>query len=90
MTDKERHSKYADIMVRATMMGLMNEDQDIDRMMDIESADKKFNLRLDDWLKSDNFNFYHDFIGIVNNIDRSAEFPAIDFGSFVPRFASQN
>lgn len=84
--EKKRRSKYADIMVRATVMGLMKPDEDVDRMMDIESADKKFNLRLDDWLNSDNFNFAHDFIGIKDNINRENGFPATDFGFFIPRF----
>ena len=45
---KKRRSKYADIMVRATVMGLVNPSEDVDRMMDIESTDLKFNMRLDD------------------------------------------
>ena len=83
---KKRRSKYADIMVRATVMGLMNTSEDVDRMMDIESADLKFNMRLDDWIKADDFNFTHDFLGIRDNIVRN-EFPSKDFGFFVPRFA---
>jgi hypothetical protein len=51
-----------------------------------ESADKKFNMRLDDWLQADDFNFAHDYCGIQNNIKRG-EFPATDFGFFLPRFA---
>lgn len=39
--ERKRKSKYADVMVRATVMGLMKLDEDVDRMMDIESADKK-------------------------------------------------
>ena len=58
---KEKHRKYADIMVRAAVLGLMNKEDATDRMMDIESADLKFNMRLDDWLKADDFNFAHDF-----------------------------
>lgn len=88
--EKARRLKYADIMVRATMMGLMEESEDVDRMMDIESADIKFNLRLDDWLKADDFNFAHDFLGIRDSIDRNNGFPAKDFGLFVPRFAGLN
>ncbi len=38
--ERKRKSKYADVMVRATVMGLMKPDEDVDRMMDIESADK--------------------------------------------------
>ena len=36
--------------------------------MDIDSADRKFNLRLDDFLKANDFDFAHDFIGIQKNI----------------------
>lgn len=88
--ERKRHSKYATIMARATVMGLMKEDEDVERMMDIESADKKFKLRLDDWLEADKFNFAHDFVGIRDNINRENGFPATDFGFFVPRFASLN
>lgn len=80
--EKVRRSKYADIMVRATIMGLMEEAEDVDVMMDIESADIKFNLRLDDWLEADDFNFAHDFLGIRDSIDRNNGFPAKDFGFF--------
>lgn len=86
--DKERHLKYAAIMGRATEMGLMKKSEAIDRMMDIESADGKFNLRLEDWLGSDDISFSNDFIGIRNNIVR-CDFPAMDFGSFVPKFAEK-
>ena len=34
--ERKRKSKYADVMVRATVMGLMKPDEDVDRMMDIE------------------------------------------------------
>lgn len=44
------------------------------------------NGRLEDLLKADDFNFSHDVMGIMNNINRS-EFPAKDFGLFVPRYA---
>lgn len=78
---KEKRRKYADIMVRATVLGLMNKEDATDRMMDIESADLKFNMRLDDWLKADDFNFAHDFLGIRDNIVRN-KFPSKDFGFF--------
>jgi hypothetical protein len=75
-----------DIIVRATVMGLMTPDQDVERMMDIESADLKFDMKLDEWLAADDFNFAHDFVGIRDNINREAGFPATDFGFFMPRF----
>lgn len=81
--------KYAVIMGRATVMGLMDESEAIDRMMDIESADRKFDLRLDEWIAADDFNFAHDFLGIRDNINRNDGFPATDFGLFVPRFAKR-
>lgn len=87
--EKKRKSKYVDVMVRATVMGLMTPDEDVDRMMDIESADKKFNLRLTEWIEADDFNFAHDFYGIVNNINRAKGFPETDFGFFVPRFSGK-
>ena len=79
-----RRLKYADIMVRATKMRLMEESENVDRMMDIESADIKFNLRLDDWLIAD------DFLGISDSNDRNNGFPAKIFGFFVPRCAGLN
>ena len=52
--DRVRHSKYVEIMLRATALGYMGEQDAIDVMMDIESADKKFNLRLEDVYKRQN------------------------------------
>ena len=82
---KERYIKYVEIAKRAEHEGLYKGER-INLLMDIESADKKFNLRLDDWLNADEFNFAHDLYGIMNNIVRDS-FPAINFGLFVPRFA---
>ena len=85
--DKERYQKYVEIAKRAEGEGLYNKER-ISLLMDIESADQKFHLRLDDWLNADAFNFAHDLYGITNNINRN-EFPAIDFGLFIPRFAGE-
>ena len=57
------------------------------RMMDLESADQKFNLRLDDLLNADDENFLHDVIGIWKNSNRET-YPCT-FGLFVPRFAGE-
>lgn len=56
-------------------------------LMDIESADKKFNLRLEELLNASDIDFYHDIYGILKNVVRK-DFPATDFGLFVPRFAT--
>lgn len=82
---KERVKKYAAICARAKAMEIMRGEA-VEALMDIESADKEFNLRLDEFLEADNFDFAHDFIGIQRNIVRDS-FPATDFGLFVPRFA---
>ena len=95
---KERNRKYGAICARAKAMGIMQGDA-ISAIMDIESADRKFNLRQgrfllahrekDDFLGADNSNFAHDFIRIQGNIVRE-NFPATDFGDFVPRFAGRS
>ena len=54
--EKKRRFKYVEIMLRATRLSLTTMDEDVDRMMDIESADKEFDMRLDDWIKADDFN----------------------------------
>lgn len=84
---REKTMKYVKICERAEKMGIRQGDR-MGAMMDIESADKKFNLRLDEWLNADDFNFAHDFCGIQSNIQREC-FPATDFGLFVPRFAGK-
>lgn len=81
----KREMKYVEIADRAEKLGYKG--CRLSLLMDIESADKAFNIRLNDWLNADDFNFAHDLYGIVNNINRT-EFPAKDFGFFVPRFAS--
>ena len=78
--EKERYLKYVKICERAERMKIDTGDR-MGALMDIESADKKFNMRLDDWLQADDFNFVHDYCGIQNNIKRG-EFPATDFGFF--------
>ena len=84
---KEVYLKYVEIAIRAEKEGLYQGER-LNLLMDIESADKTFNLRLDEWLNADSFNFAHDLCGIVNNIVRDS-FPTTDFGLFVPRFAGK-
>lgn len=79
-------SMYVKICERAEQIGICNSDR-VGALMDIESADRAFNLRLDEWLAADAFDFAHDFCGIQGNIVRG-KFPAVSFGLFVPRFAS--
>lgn len=83
MFDKSRFMTYVKIAQRAEGMGIYKGER-INLLMDIENADKAFNLRLEELLNTDDANFVHDVIGIVNNIDRSNP---TDFNFFVPRFA---
>lgn len=85
MKNKERFMMYVEIAKRAEEMELYNGER-MTLLMDLESADNVFNLRLEDFLNADDFNFSHDVLGIMSNINRS-EFPAKDFGLFVPRYA---
>lgn len=86
MDVKERFLMYVKIAERAEDLGIYNGER-FSLLMDIENADKRFNMRLEDWLNADNFNFAHDVAGIVNNIDRRNP---TDFGYFLPRFAGKN
>lgn len=83
MKDKERFLMYVKVAERAEQMGIYDGER-LSLLMDIENADKVFNLKMEDWLNADNFNFAHDVVGIVNNIDRRNP---TDFNLFVPRFA---
>ena len=85
--DKTRKELYVKIIARAKDLGLQTtSEDDLGLLMDIESADKKFDLRLDEWLEAEVFDFTHEFVGIQTHINRG-EFPATDFGFFIPRFA---
>lgn len=79
---------YKQIVQKAKTLELSFQDDFLGAMMDIESADIVFDLDLDKFLNADDFNFAHDFCGIRDNIVRS-EYPAKDFGLFVPRFAGK-
>ena len=84
MKTKERFMMYVKVAQRAEGMNLYKGER-ITFLMDIENADKVFNLRLEDLLNADDGNFAHDVVGIVNNIDRNNP---TDFNLFVPRYAS--
>lgn len=86
MKTKEKYMMYVKIAKKAEEMGIYKGER-LSLLMDLESADEMFNLRLEDLLSANNFNFAHDIVGIVNNINRS-EFPAKDFNLFVPRYAN--
>lgn len=84
---REKFFKYVSICERAEKLDLILFDRQ-SLIMDIESADNTFNLKLDEWLNADDINFVHDLVGIRSNINRSI-YPMVDFGCFVPRFAEK-
>lgn len=53
--------------------------------MDLHCANDEFNLRLDELLEADDFNFSHDIVGIQNNLDREQ---CKMTNLFVPRYAN--
>lgn len=83
MFDKNRFMMYVKLAQRAEGMGIYHGER-ISLLMDIENADKAFNLKLEELLNADDGNFVHDIVGIVNNIDRNNP---TDFNFFVPRYA---
>lgn len=85
---REKLEKYNKIVRRAVEEGIEVKSI-MTAMMDVESADMKFDIRLDEWLKANQYDFFHDFLGIQRHINREAGHPATDFNGFVPRFAGK-
>lgn len=83
MTKKEEMLLIAEIAKRAEEKGLLQFDR-LSLIMDIQTAHEQFNLRLDEWLKADDFNFAHDIVGIQQNIDRQNKKM---LNCFLPRYA---
>lgn len=77
------------IVNRAIEMGLYTNNR-ITAHMDVVNATKYFNMRLEEWLNAEDFDFVHDIIGIYKAINRT-KYPA-DFSNdpyFLPRFAGK-
>ena len=83
MTNKEL-DLIVEIAKRAEKKHLIAYDR-ISLIMDLEVAHKQFNLKLENLLNADNFNFAHDIIGIQNNINRQTK--QIE-NCFLPRFSN--
>jgi hypothetical protein len=81
---KEEMLKIAEIAKRADEKGLLMFDR-MSLIMDIQAAHEQFNLKLDDLLKADDFDFKHDILGIQQNINRKTK--KIE-NYFLPRYAS--
>ena len=80
---KDERLIIVDIAKRAESKGLLMFDR-LSLIMDIEAAHKECNLRLNDLLKADEFDFAHDIVGIQKNIDRDTKQL---MNCFLPRYA---
>jgi isopentenyl diphosphate isomerase/L-lactate dehydrogenase-like FMN-dependent dehydrogenase len=81
-TSKEDYKVINEIVERAKNLGVKRDTLDLD--MDICAAHENCPLRLEDFLKADDFNFLHDVYGIISNLNR--ETGELE-NCFLPRFA---
>lgn len=84
MNNKETFLKIVDIAKRAEEKNLLMFDR-MSLIMDLECVNEEFNLRIEDLLNADDFNFAHDILGIQNNLNREKRKME---NLFVPRFAT--
>ena len=87
---KEDYELCDKITKRAMEMELYPSNYRVTAMMDIQNAAKYFNMRLDEWLEAEDFDFAHDVIGIARAINR-VEYP-VNFNNdplFLPRFSGK-
>lgn len=86
MTEKEDMILCGEIAKRSEAMGIGFGSR-ITRVMDIDFAHRNFYLDLEKFLKAENQDFAHDFLGIQANIDR----PNHQWKDtlFVPRFVKK-
>lgn len=84
MTEKEQFELIVEIAKRAEKSGLLMFNR-MTLIMDLECATNEFNLRLNDFLNADEYNFTHDIIGIQQNLDRQNKKME---NLFVPRFSN--
>ena len=90
MDRKERFELINKIVTKAMKFMAPYADR-VTVMMDLDNADRSYNLRLQEMLDADDMDFFHDVCGICSHMDRDMESPT--FGKckdlFVPRFAGK-
>lgn len=84
MSKEKNIQIIANIVKRAEAMDLLMFDK-MSLMMDLNCCMTLFDLRLEDFLNADDFNFSHDIIGIQKNLNRETK--NMD-NFFLPRFAN--
>ena len=85
MDAREELNIIVKIVERAEKLGVGRGTR-MTRVMDMQNAHVQFNLRLDEMLAAEDFDFLHDFMGIQANMDRRTGRLK---GLFVPRFAGR-
>lgn len=85
MTLKQKNDfeNIVKICERAEELGIDRCDR-LSHIMDIEGTHRVCELSLGNWLKADNYDFTHDFLGIYLNYNRETK--KLD-NCFLPRFA---
>lgn len=85
MDKKEEFKIIAAIAKRAEEMDLLMFDR-LSLIMDLQHATEEFNLRFEEFLNADDYNFAHDIWGIQKNFNRETQ--KMD-NCFIPRFAGR-
>lgn len=85
MTPNEQIETIKNIVNRAEKLDLLAFDK-LSLIMDLTCADNEFDMRLEDLLEADEYNFSHDIVGIQNNLNRQ-ELKMEN--CFVPRYAGK-
>lgn len=84
MIDQKKVDLFMKIVDRAWEKMKDNYKDKLDMMLDLEFANRDCPLRLQELLDADDLNFYHDLVGIGNNLNRQTH--KLE-NYFVPRYA---
>lgn len=77
------------ITTRAIKMGIYPKDRRRTCFTDVQNMAVYYNMRLEEWLNSDDFNFAHDVIGMARAINRISPVDFSNDPDFLPRFAGE-
>ena len=80
---KEKLRLITDIVERADELYIMQSSKET-LTIDLVIADEEFDLKLEQLLFADDFNFIHEVVGIQQNVDRENKKMN---GEFIPRYA---
>ena len=88
MNDRERRLEESRLIIKIVNRGWEKMKGDyttrLDMLMDLDAANKNCPLKLQELLDTDDFNFYHDLVGIRQHVNRNTG--KLE-DCFLPRFA---